>query len=219
MKKHVVFDLDDTLFKEIDFVNSAYNFIGNYINLRYSVEINDIILFVLKNKNLSLYDEIISKTNINSSEFSLETYLNLYRFHFPNIKLSLQTKEILELIRSMDYEISVITDGRSVTQRNKIKALGIDSFFKKIIISEETGFTKLSPHNYKLIEDVNNDNFQLIYVGDNVFKDFLYPNRNGWETVCLLDDGKNIHNQSFDLEDFFLPKHKIKEISDLKNII
>ena len=30
---HIVFDLDDTLYKEIDFVKSAYIYINNYISL------------------------------------------------------------------------------------------------------------------------------------------------------------------------------------------
>ena len=33
---HIVFDLDDTLYKEIDFVKSAYNYINNYINKYYN---------------------------------------------------------------------------------------------------------------------------------------------------------------------------------------
>ena len=32
-------------------------------------------------------------------------------------------------------------------------------------------------------------------MGDNLKKDFLTPNRLGWQTVCLRDDGRNIHKQ------------------------
>ena len=35
---HVVFDLDDTLYKEIDFVKSAYNYVNTYINNRYKID-------------------------------------------------------------------------------------------------------------------------------------------------------------------------------------
>lgn len=35
-------------------------------------------------------------------------------------------------------------------------------------------------------------------VSDNLKKDFIAPNALGWETVCPLDDGRNIHKQDFD---------------------
>ena len=36
----VVFDLDDTLYKEIDFVKSAYIYINSYINSRYNLDLS-----------------------------------------------------------------------------------------------------------------------------------------------------------------------------------
>ena len=35
---HIVFDLDDTLYKEIDFVKSAYIYINSYINSRFNLD-------------------------------------------------------------------------------------------------------------------------------------------------------------------------------------
>ena len=37
----------------------------------------------------------------------------------------------------------------------------------------------------------------FIYVGDNPDKDFIAPKTLGWETICLKDDGSNIHKQDF----------------------
>jgi putative hydrolase of the HAD superfamily len=57
------------------------------------------------------------------------------------------------------------------------------------------------------------------YVGDNTSKDFVAPNRLGWTTICLLDDGRNIHKQDFSLPQDMLPQHKISKIRDIENII
>lgn len=35
----------------------------------------------------------------------------------------------------------------------------------------------------------------FIYVGDNVKKDFITPNALGWKTICIKDDGRNIHSK------------------------
>ena len=51
-----------------------------------------------------------------------------------------------------------------------------------------------------------------MYVGDNTEKDFFAPNQLGWKTVCILNDGRNIHQQDFELKKEFLPKYKINDI-------
>ena len=56
----------------------------------------------------------------------------------------------------------------------------------------------------------------FIYVGDNTAKDFLYPNQHGWKTVCLLDDGQNIHKQSFDLAPEYRPQAIIHNLLELE---
>ena len=111
-------------------------------------------------------------------------------------------------------EFSIITDGRSISQRNKIHSLGIFEKVKNIIISEETGFDKSDKYNFKLIEYLN-ENKKFIYIGDNTSKDFFMPNTLNWLTICLLDDGRNIHKQNFNLEEKFMPKNKINKLSDL----
>ena len=51
----------------------------------------------------------------------------------------------------------------------------------------------------------------LTYVGDNLKKDFIAPNMLGWLTVCLKDDGRNIHRQEVeDLEEGMRPKRWIE---------
>jgi putative hydrolase of the HAD superfamily len=92
--------------------------------------------------------------------------------------------------------LGILTDGRSTTQRNKIKALGLDLWISEVVISEEFGSHKPDPRNYQYFEKVFPGG-EYIYVGDNLCKDFVAPNSMGWKTVVLLDRGKNIHKQRF----------------------
>jgi len=41
------------------------------------------------------------------------------------------------------------------------------------------------------------------------------PNKLGWTSICLLDQGSNIHSQNFNIEEDFLPKIKINSLSEL----
>ena len=64
INSHIVFDLDDTLYKEIDFVKSAYLYINRYIKLRYSIDFSESIDKCLDNGINFLFVCIISKVLI-----------------------------------------------------------------------------------------------------------------------------------------------------------
>ena len=210
INSHIVFDLDDTIYKEEDFVRSAYNYIANYLQIKHNHSFFYLIDKSIR-ENTSLFDNIIEQDKIN---FSLDKYLELYRFHFPNIFLELDTIKLFQVLMKQNIKFSIITDGRSISQRNKIVALGLEKQIKNIIVSEETGYEKPNEFNFKLMESYYpNDNF--VYVGDNPSKDFYSPNVLGWDTVCLLDNGRNIHKQSFKYSREFLPKRKINSLIDL----
>ena len=209
---HIVFDLDDTLYKEIDFVKSAYIYINKYIRSRFSL---DLSLFIDEcvDDGINFFDLIKSRLNQNQS-FPIEKYLELYRFHYPEINLSNDTVEFLNKISNKNIDFSIITDGRSISQNNKIKALGLINLSKNIIISEETGYEKPNLNNFKIIEKIYPDK-KLLYIADNTSKDFLAPNTLKWDTICLLDNGQNVHKQNFDLNFEYLPKIKVNNLTDI----
>lgn len=211
--KYIIFDLDDTLFYEVDFLKSAYK------EIAYTISKN--------NEALALYEQMLEmyhkEGNVfdflqsHYTNFSKEKLLEMYRNHFPTIKLNEGAFEIIKFCKSKKYKTGIITDGRSVTQRNKLKALNIEHLFDKIIISEEFGSSKPDRRNFLAFQDENIE--QFFYIADNPKKDFVTPNQLGWTTVCLLNKGQNIHSQVFTVEKEYLPKHKIKNLKILQNII
>ena len=209
---HIVFDLDDTLYKEIDFVKSAYIYVCKYIRSRFGIDFFSQIQECIDD-GINFYDYIISKLH-HKHNFSIEKYLELYRFHYPKLSLSADTTEFLNNISDRKIGFSIITDGRSISQNNKIKALGLSHLAQNIIISEETGYEKPHVNNFKIIEKVYPDK-KFLYIADNTSKDFLAPNTLKWDTVCLLDNGQNIHKQNFDLQIKYLPKIKINHLKEL----
>ncbi|MGM9786689.1 MAG: HAD family hydrolase, partial [Candidatus Cryptobacteroides sp.] len=86
---------------------------------------------------------------------------------------------------------------RSIQQRNKIEALGLNRWIENddIIISEEFGSEKPALANYEYYMKRYPECCDFTYIGDNPNKDFVVPNILGWETICLIDDGRNIHKQ------------------------
>lgn len=197
----VVFDLDDTLYKEIDYLKSAYRFIAGQLETEHcSAETVYMLMLDAYDKGQNAFSIVKSALNIDTP---IETLLQWYRSHVPNITLPEDSKTFLDYLLDRDVPIGILTDGRRETQRNKIKALGLSEYIpeQNIVISEEFGSEKPAEKNYRYFESLYPEVENFIYVGDNPRKDFIAPNRLGWKTVGLLDDGHNIHKQEVENEE------------------
>ena len=191
-----VFDLDDTLYQEIDFLRSAYKHIAATLEPAIKISIyNEMIERYHKKENV--FNWIIGQYREYLGEYDINWLITTYREHLPDIKLSAETAAFLEKVRSLGIRSGLITDGRSVTQRNKLGALGLTEMFTGIIISEEFGSEKPDERNY-LYFDLKFPGSDFYYFGDNTRKDFITPAKLGWKTVCIKDRGENIHKQQFD---------------------
>jgi putative hydrolase of the HAD superfamily len=206
-----VFDLDDTLYNEIDYLKSAYRFISEV---------------VVGENNESLYQEMLKIyfSGRNTFEFILNKYpeknitlkklLYLYRNHRPDILLREGVSEMLKEMKNRNAITGIITDGRSITQRNKIKALGLENVIDTLIISEEFGCEKPSPALFESLM-INPSCSQYYYFGDNLNKDFISPKKLGWFCIGILNSN-NIRNQNIsEFSDDFLPHVFIKSMVEI----
>lgn len=221
MMRVVCFDLDDTLYKEIDFLKSAYHEIANYAAGQSGGDrANEAYLRMLD----AYADGGNAFEALNAfleTEAPISEYLSVYRHHKPNISLSEDVARVLAELREAGLALGLITDGRSVQQRNKIAALGLYDYFENdnIVISQEFGSEKPCLANYSYFMEKYPDCKDFIYVGDNPRKDFLAPNQLGWETVCLLDDGRNVHKQNLeDVEKPYAPSIVVKSLNMLYSL-
>lgn len=202
----ICFDLDDTLYKEIDYLKSAYREIAAYAVEHCHSRADS--SYVLSGK---AYDEMLMAYEKGNNAFNrlneflgidlpVSEYLRIYRCHKLNLSLSDDVVSVLNSLKSSGCIIGLITDGRSIQQRNKIEALGLNQWIKDedIVISEDFGCEKPSSANYEYFMRRYPESENFMYVGDNLEKDFIAPNVLGWQTVCLKDDGRNIHKQNFD---------------------
>lgn len=190
-----IFDLDDTLYPEMNYLKSAYKFIAEELLFVTGDNIYNEMLRRHKLKE-NVFEWIVSHYSYKQKDLSVSFLLKLYREHKPQIKLNEETKQFLETLKEKNILAGLITDGRSITQRNKIKSLGLSDYFEDIIISEEFGSEKPDEKNYLYFENkYAAKNFY--FVGDNTSKDFIVPFKLGWVTICLKNNGMNIHEQNF----------------------
>ncbi len=205
----VVLDLDDTLYKEADYHASGLAEVCRRIESLYGISV---IARLDELRESGETDLLAGLCRLAGLPLSVkESLLWVYRLHQPSISLTAQVSDFLENLEGR-YQVAVLTDGRSISQRLKLKALELGHL--PVYISEEHGADKPSPIRFELIMR-EMPAARYFYIGDNPKKDFVAPNGLGWTTVCLRDDGRNIHRQDLTkLSPNQLPSHWIDSLDE-----
>ncbi len=221
-----IFDLDDTLYKEIDFVHSAFVHIDRLLVADYGCTAGEglctMVAAVAKGENpFDALDAKLHEAGIHINN-AIDWMVSEYRYHIPQLRLSDDVRRFLSWLTKCAFDMFIITDGRSVTQRNKIRALGLDEYIplENVLISEEVGVDKIAGVAFSKIYDlycdlVEDNDVQFMFIGDNPRKDFVVGNSFGYPTVMLMDDGRNIHSQDLRVPRMFKPKIKVRSFSEL----
>ncbi len=177
--KVILFDLDDTLFNEIDYVKSGFKQIAsNYPNISDMYE----KLFDAFSKGKKAIDYVLENEGMLEEK---EKCLEIYRNQIPTISLS---EEVVSLLNELkDKRLGIITDGRLEGQKAKIEALGLSKYFEKIIITDELGGKEFRKPNEKAFilmkEHFDCEYSEMVYVGDNITKDFIAPIKLGMNAI------------------------------------
>lgn len=190
--KGVIFDLDDTLYSEKAYIKSGYKSVSDYLGGGYEQQLWN--YFIQGKKTI---DELAKALERESEKNKL---LEIYRTHKPNIHFYDGVEDLFRKLRHKGIKIGIITDGRPDGQKNKIEALDLKKYVDDIIITDELGGTQFRKPNdisFRIIQNRWRLPFeQIIYVGDNIEKDFQAPRQLGISCVYLKNrDGLYFKNE------------------------
>lgn len=217
--KAVVFDLDDTLYPEIDYVKSGFCEVGKEIERHFGIKnaYGKLYDYFLIDKN-DVYGRVLRDCNVSFNQGDISDLIEIYRTHKPQLTLSDEVKDTLSALRANGLKLGIITDGRPHQQWAKIKALGVDKLVDHIIVTDELGgieYRKPNPKAFEMMCSRFCIKFEeMVYVGDNPQKDFLIG-KYGVTTVKVGNGG--IYADS-DYADGIKEDKKINTISDLLKI-
>lgn len=213
---HLVFDLDDTLYPEVDYARSALTFVGRLVETAFSVE--NASSFLLQAFEDGHPDAIGALWTAHALPQAARTdVIAAMRGHRPVIDLPRASAEVLKALRLRGIKWSILTDGRSLTQRRKIAALGLTGA-SGIYISEERGVRKPELKAYLQIVNDQTDACKFCYIADNPAKDFIVPNALGWNTIMLRDRGQNIHPQILNVPKVFRAQVEVSTLAEILSI-
>lgn len=167
--KGVIFDLDDTLYSEKQYVRSGYKKIEEYLEREDTAE----KLWAYFEAGKPAIDEYL--TEIGEEDKKAEC-LRIYREQMPKITLYDGVEARIKDLKHKGIKVGIITDGRPEGQRNKIKALGLERLVDDIIITDELGgiqFRKPCDIAFRIMQTRWKLPYErIVYIGDNPNKDF-----------------------------------------------
>lgn len=192
--KAVVFDLDDTLYSEKEYVRSGYRAVAAMLP---QVEDAEAKLWQAFESKKSAIDEVLADEGIYTEDLK-QKCLAVYRYHQPDIHLYDGIVQMLIDLRKHGFAICLITDGRPEGQRAKIKALALERYVDHIIVTDELGGIKYRKPNESAFvlmkEQLGVEFAEMCYVGDNMKKDFIAPDKLGMKSIWFRNtDGLYSH--------------------------
>lgn len=204
----VAFDIDDTLYKEREYVMSARRYISDRIARIYGGAYpqltSEAMMKVMEPYPVhgpGAFDALVKflPEEVSRDYGGIPRMVRDYRTHpNPAIRLRPDAERLLRRLNAEGIATAVITDGTVRTQTSKARALGVTKLVSPALISvsEAVGSEKYSPLPFLRMMSLMPGVKKFVYIADNIAKDFYWPRRLGWLTIALADSGnENIFPQ------------------------
>ena len=178
MIKAVLFDLDGTLLNRDasveKFINAQYERLNEWVgHIQKETYVSRFIEldgrgYVWKDK---VYQQMVAEFNITGLTWGqlLHDYVNHFKEYcvpFPNLH------EMLSSLANQSIVLGIISNGKEQFQMDNIKALGIEKYFKTILISEKEGMKKPDPRIFmKALLQLTISPKECVFVGDHPIND------------------------------------------------
>jgi len=227
-KKHLIFDLDDTLW---DFQQNSLDTLLELFDT-YNLGVKGIsstaFINVFREVNNSLWDQFdqgqVTRADIRKERFPrVFKKLNLELNGVPmqmqdsfmstcsaKSKLVAGVFDVLEKFKSK-YQFHILSNGFDEIQFIKIKAGGLAPYFDKVITSGRAGFRKPEPEIFDFaLNEIGAPKEECIMIGDNPLSDIEGAHSYGMDQIYY-----NVHKKKCAVE----PTHTINQMDELLKIL
>jgi putative hydrolase of the HAD superfamily len=179
MLQCLIFDMDDTLYDEIDYCRSGFKVVAHAIaamealTARPAVSSTEIFNFIWQQftsgHRQNLFNITLDSFYLPYNNDTIADLVEIYRNHRPIITLNPADAAILSQLKQ-NYKLGLLSDGFLPAQQYKAEALGLNQYFDAIVFTESLGrqYWKPSPLGYQQILqqlDIKTQNWA--YIADN----------------------------------------------------
>ena len=190
--KAILFDLDNTLYDEREYIFGAFTDISTFLSRRIPTRKGNFYGALIEEfeKKGSLYpylfDDTLREFDLYDKELVMQV-VTIFRQASPEIKLYDGARDVLLKLKRQ-YALALITNGNVEMQKRKVQLLGISDIFQEIVYAQIYGTEEkpgVLPYKHAL-RGLSIEPMEAIYVGDNPYLDFIGARKLGIITVRLL---------------------------------
>ncbi|MFI3176775.1 MAG: HAD-IA family hydrolase [Eubacteriales bacterium] len=220
MMQVVLFDLDDTLISEYEYIQSGFTHIAALLEERLQDQkeaIYEKMLELFQADSSNLFNRIFEAYDATYEMSDIHYLVEEYRGHKPSIHFYEDVMPTIHQLQERGMQLGIITDGYAIAQRLKLKAVGAEDFFEHIIVTDELGREFWKPHgkSFELMQEYFGVDWnEMVYVGDNPKKDFHISSVYPIQTVRIIRD-KSVYAQDAYLDGI----EPTKIIEDLRELV
>lgn len=218
----VVFDLDDTLYLERDFVKSGFRAVSGWLEAERGLAgfyESASAVFDAGGRG-DVFDRALEQLGQSTEGGIIKELVEVYRTHEPALTLLEDAAALLPQVRK-SHRLALITDGYADVQRRKVAALDLARQLDVIVLSDALGGReswKPSPVPYEqIMASMACAGARCLYVGDNPLKDFVTAKRLGWSTVRIRREGGE--HARIEVEPTHEAEHHVTSLADLPAIL
>lgn len=220
MIKVIVFDMDDTLYPEEQYVKSGFKAVDIFLENKGIIGFYPVAIELFDSgRRGKIFNDTLDILEIKYKEKDILNLIEIYRNHPPQINLFSDAELLIEELYKK-YPLGLITDGYLDAQKNKVEALNLEKYFEKIVLTDELGRDNWKPSifPYEIIKRYFNvEHNELVYIGDNATKDFITANKLGWTTIHVVrDSGEYKHRQ---VEPAYRAQFEVQSLLKVINIL
>lgn len=185
----VIFDLDQTLYPEANFVRGGFRAVASHLAERCggsAAALAEEMESILWSEGRGRVFDLLHARHGWGARVAPETLLHLYRTHVPKLRMH---TDAAELLVQLGVHLGLVTDGHPTAQHRKIAALGLEARFAAIVCTGDLGAHAAKPAaaGYRVcLERLGVKPEEAAYVGDDAAKDFAAPRALGMRTVRVV---------------------------------
>lgn len=188
-----VLDLDDTLYLERCFVRSGFKVVDRWLYDHRGIDgfFGKAWRLFKEGTHGNIFNMVLADFQIIENGL-IQQLVSVYRTHQPAISLTSDAIDFLKSHKRKD--LAIITDGYPNVQRSKIKALNLNRYVNRIIVTGDWGAAFWKPHPRSFVEISNgHDPADCVYIADNPTKDFKAPAQLGWAPSIRIRRPSSLH--------------------------